>query len=428
MKQTFTLIILCFFSFVVSAQDNKRICETEEVFQRQLRENPGMLEKIQAIESFTNEAIKYKQRFPSNARTGNVTIPVVVHVVWNTNEQNITDAQIQSQIRILNEDFQKRNADASLTPAIYASRVANAQIEFVLASKDPDGNTTNGITRTKSRVKAFSSNDAIKSSKRGGKDPWNTTRYLNIWVGNLSGGLLGYAQFPGGPVSTDGVVVLYSAFGDTGTLIANYNKGRTATHEVGHYLNLRHIWGDASCGNDFVEDTPTQQTSNGGCPAFPKITCGNQGDMSMNYMDYTYDRCMYMFTTGQSARMDATFATGGPRYSLVSSTGSQVATLSDAPLTSGRSADGLSEFTLYPNPVNTELTVEYTLSKESPVTIEFYNAMGALIKTISLGTQTTGFHFESLQLKEIPALTSGIYICSIKGADKVQRLRFVVSR
>jgi hypothetical protein len=266
----------------------------------------------------------------------------------------------------------------------------------------------------------------VKSAKRGGKDPWNPGKYLNMWVCNLGNGLLGYAQFPGGPVSTDGVVVLYSAFGDTGTLIANYNKGRTATHEVGHYLNLRHIWGDATCGNDLVNDTPTQQTSNGGCPTFPKITCGNQGDMSMNYMDYTYDRCMYMFTIGQSARMDATFAQGGPRYSLVSSTGAQVAKSSDTPTTSARAGSELAK--VYPNPVSAELTVEYTLSEESPVSIELHNSLGTLVKTVSLGTQTSGLHFESLPLADLPALKNGMYICSVKSAGKVERLRFVVSK
>ncbi len=128
-----------------------------------------------------------------------------------------------------------------------------------------------------------------------------SSSYLNIWVGNLGGGLLGYAQFPGGAAATDGVVLLNGTVGGPGALgtAAPYNRGRTATHEIGHWLNLRHIWGDSNCGNDFVADTPTQQAAlNFGCPSFPQISCSNgpNGEMYMNYMDYTDDACMYMFS------------------------------------------------------------------------------------------------------------------------------------
>jgi hypothetical protein len=193
-------------------------------------------------------------------------------------------------------------------PAAFAGLAANTNTQFVLAKRDPSGNATTGITRKQSKVTAWSRNDAVKNAKRGGSRAWPASQYLNLWVCNLSGGLLGYAQFPGGAASTDGVVVQYSSL--PGGSSKPYGKGRTATHEVGHWLNLRHIWGDASCGNDFVDDTPIQQTSNHGCPTYPHITCGNQGDMSMKYMDYTDDACMYMFSTGQSTRMNALFASG----------------------------------------------------------------------------------------------------------------------
>src|SRR5690606_16726772 len=178
--------------------------------------------------------------------------------------------------------------------------------------------------------KSFSTNDAIKRTSGGGHDPWNTTQYLNFWIApKLSSQgrqLLGYAQFPGGPAATDGVVMAYAAFGSRakyagGVYYQGYDLGRTTTHEVGHYLNLRHIWGDATCGNDLVSDTPTQQTANYGCTSFPKITCGNNGDMSMNFMDYSDDPCMYMFTTGQANRMAAVLAQGGFHYGLTTSPG-----------------------------------------------------------------------------------------------------------
>src|SRR5205085_7351896 len=141
----------------------------------------------------------------------------------------------------------------------------------------------------------------VKYTANGGHDAWNRDQYLNIWVCDLSG-KIGYAQFPGGPAATDGVVIDYQAFGTLGTASIPFHLGRTATHEIGHWLNLRHIWGDANCGDDLVADTPTQQTDNGGCPSFPHVTCSNgpNGDMFMNYMDYVNDNCMNMFTAGQS--------------------------------------------------------------------------------------------------------------------------------
>ncbi len=274
------------------------------------------------IEEFTT---RYKEQVANGIieRTAIVTIPVVVHVVWNTTTQNISDARINSQIATLNADFQKLNADASKTPSIYSSLVADCQIAFKLATKDQTGQPTTGIDRraTASSVTAFTTNNAMKYTAQGGLDAWDATKYLNLWSCNMSGGILGYAQFPGGAAATDGVVILYSAFGTTPT--GAYNLGRTATHEVGHWLNLRHIWGDdnKSCkGSDLVDDTPSQADENYGCPNFAiNKSCQNAGDMSMNYMDYTDDACMYMFTTGQKTRMQAVI--NGVRASLKTSPG-----------------------------------------------------------------------------------------------------------
>lgn len=292
----------------------QRKCGTMDNLQRLLAEHPEMQASMDQVEEQT--------RLTPGDRAGTVyNIPVVVHVVYNTASQNITDAQVQSQIDVLNKDFRRLNLDASNTPSAFTGVAADAEITFCLATKDPNGNPTNGITRTYTSTTSFSDNDAVKSSSTGGKNPWPTGSYLNIWVCNLGGGLLGYAQFPGGPAATDGVVIGYNYFGTTGTVTAPYHKGRTTTHEVGHWLNLRHIWGDASCGTDYVTDTPTQQTSNYGCPGYPHPTCSNSSDMFMNYMDYTDDACMNMFSLGQKTRMRALFGTGGARVSLLSSTG-----------------------------------------------------------------------------------------------------------
>jgi hypothetical protein len=237
-----------------------------------------------------------------------VTIPVVVNVVYATDEENISDGQVNSQIKALNRDYRAKNADKSKVPSAWKSLVVDANIAFELEA----------ITRTETEVESFGPDDKVKAKKTGGADPRQTDRYLNIWVCNLGEGLLGYAQFPGGPAKTDGVVILHTAFGTQGTASVPFNKGRTATHEVGHFLSLRHIWGDRNdcSGNDFVADTPPAQAANNGKPKFPHITCNNgpSGDMFMNYMDYVDDDTMVMFTVGQVARMNATLA--GPRKKL----------------------------------------------------------------------------------------------------------------
>jgi hypothetical protein len=298
---------------------SQRNCGTMDVHDRLMHEHPDYQQRMQRIEQFTQEAISSGTLDLSKNL---ITIPVVIHVLYNTSSQNVSDAQIQSQLNVLNQDFRKLNADAANTPSIFTSSVADVEISFCLATKDPNGNPTSGIIRKATSVTSFGSNDAMKYNSQGGSDAWNTSKYLNIWVCNLGSSLLGYAQFPGGPAATDGVVVNFTAFGTTGTAQSPFNKGRTATHEVGHWLNLRHIWGDANCGNDLVSDTPVHQTSNSGCPSHPKSnTCGTSAEMHMNYMDYTNDACMYMFTNGQKSRMRALFASGGARASLSSSDG-----------------------------------------------------------------------------------------------------------
>jgi hypothetical protein len=259
------------------------------------------------------------------ARATPYQITVVVHVVYATAAENISAAQVQSQIAVLNRDYRASNPDRSKTPTPWKGLVADAQVEFQLATKDPTGKPTDGITRTNSERTSFvADDDSIKSAATGGVDPWPPDKYLNIWVcGTLQDArgrsLLGYAQFPGGPAATDGVVIWNRSFGTRGTAADPFNLGRTATHEVGHFFNLRHIWGDApNCaGDDFVDDTPPAEDANYNKPTFPHISCRNgPNDMFVNYMDYVDDDTMFMFTPGQVARMHT--ALDGPRKSLVS--------------------------------------------------------------------------------------------------------------
>lgn len=306
---TGALLIACsIFSTTLTAQRN---CGAMEHLEMQLEQDPKRAVKMDQIEQHTR---RYLQNTNSRAVNGVITIPVVVHVVYNTSAENISDAQIQSQIDVINADFRRTNSDADNTWA----QAADSEIEFCMATVDPNGNPTNGITRTFTNTSAFSTNDNMKFNSSGGKDAWPAGDYLNMWVCDISGGILGYAQFPGGPAATDGVVMDYQYFGTIGTATAPFDLGRTTTHEIGHWLNLRHIWGDGPCSaDDFVADTPTSDNPNYGC-ATGHVSCSSV-DMVQNYMDYSDDACMNLYTTGQKDRMRALFDVGGFRESLLSS-------------------------------------------------------------------------------------------------------------
>ncbi|MEJ2887693.1 zinc metalloprotease [Actinomycetospora aeridis] len=282
------------------------MCGTVSMHEYLLELDPDFRERSDEIEQQIGDAVADGRA--SRKRQQLTTIPTVVHVLWSSDDQNISQDQIQSQIEVLNADFRAQNKDKVDVPDCWTGLVADANVEFVLASTDPDGGATDGIIRKRTDVTSFTVNDRMKSDATGGSDAWPTDRYLNLWVCNL-GDVLGYAQFPGGPADTDGVVILTSAFGTSGTATAPYDLGRTATHEVGHWLNLRHIWGDKNdcSGSDEVDDTPTARRPNFGRPTFPHVTCGNgpNGDMFVNYMDYTDDAVMVMFTAGQAERMNA---------------------------------------------------------------------------------------------------------------------------
>jgi hypothetical protein len=245
-------------------------------------------------------------------------IQVVVHLLQSPGAGKVTAAQIASQLKVLNQDYRAKNTDKSKVPPIWKGLVTDAMVEFQLATRDPNGKATTGVLDIPTTVAEFGQNDSMKDPARGGSAPWPTEKYLNIWVCPLKDGLLGYAQFPGGPKRTDGVVIATNAFGTGGSAKAPFNGGRTCTHEVGHYLNLRHIWGDTEdcSGGDLVDDTPNSEVPNYGKPSFPHLSCKNgpSGDMYMNYMDYVDDAAMFMFTPEQVARMHS--ALTGPRKSL----------------------------------------------------------------------------------------------------------------
>lgn len=381
------------------------------------------------------------QEFLELQQTGRVlthyNIPVVVHVI-NSNEAigtgtNISVAQINSQITVLNEDYRKLNADIVNTPAVFMPVTADIDVNFHLATVDPAGNPTTGIDRISYQSKGWNAPGSgytqsyINSTIKSGSI-WNTTKYLNIWVLNLGNGLLGYATFPpnstlsglsgGGTSTTDGVVCLYNAFGRTGPgvsgLIPGYDKGRTATHEVGHYLGLRHISGDAVCATDYCNDTPAQTGGfaggqgglNWGCPTHPFQAglcaggVGNPGDpngeMFMNYMDYVDDPCYTSFTNDQKTRMQTAMLNSPMRNNL--STGIT------------ENSARLQGVNIYPNPTRGQITISApTLQAGTMLEINVINILGKSAYHNVMEANADGRY--SLNLS---SLNSGLYIVEMK--------------
>jgi len=283
-----------------------------------------------------NKIVSHNQKL-STARTNeNVyVIPIVVHIVHNGEGEgsgaNIPLTQIQEQVRIINEDFRKKNADTSRTPAPFKAVSSDTNIEFRLAVQDPDGAPTDGIIRINGKRQGwiFEEGDELKKVSY-----WPSDQYLNVWVANMTDNTIGFSQFPtsniltgleeGSDVAeTDGVVIDYKEFGRGGNANRR-SRGRTLTHEVGHFLGLKHIWGDddGGCsGEDYVTDTPPQGNSHNTCPGYPSGSCGNTSDMFMNFMDYTPDTCMNIFTTGQKTRMRTILENSPRRKTLLTSIG-----------------------------------------------------------------------------------------------------------
>jgi hypothetical protein len=322
MRILFTILYLGLLSAIIQLNaQTQHHCGTMEHYHQMLQQHPELVKVREKVEArAANDALN-----TNKGGDEDYFIPVVVHVVYNTAAQNISMAQIQSQIDVLNEDYSRTNADASLTPSAFQSVAADSRIRFCLAQRDPSGLPTDGVTRTQTSAVTFPLGGAVKNEATGGKSAWPADQYLNIWVCNLVEPLIGFATLPGSALpGQDGVVITYKHFGRTGNVEAPYNKGRTATHEIGHWLNLLHIWGDDEtssdncAGSDQVSDTPNQGGPYFGCPQGTQTSCGST-NMHMNYMDYTNDACMNIFTEGQKTRMRSTLQ--GFRSSILTSSG-----------------------------------------------------------------------------------------------------------
>src|SRR5260221_209175 len=334
---------LCFFlistTFLAFAQDR---CGTVEYEKLRQQRRPTKETKDQFESWLKDKMMQRLKAFQVNKiASGNYIVPIVVHVIHNGEAvgsgTNISDAQILSQITVLNDDFQRMNGDATNTLAEFQPVAGQFPITFVMAKQDPNGQATTGINRVKGTQTSWdiSDNYTLKAFSY-----WPTENDLNIWITNLSGGLLGYTQLPVSSTLqgledassdrlTDGVVVDYQAYGTSQAgsfnLLNKYNLGRTTTHEVGHFFGLRHVWGDVSgcSGTDYVNDTPPQDTNyNGTCPSGVQTDCSSHS-MYANYMNYTDDACMNIYSKGQVSRMDVIINNSPRRVSLLTSIGSQ---------------------------------------------------------------------------------------------------------
>ena len=392
------------------ANAQHRSCGTQEMMSEFYKQNPDLASKKTELNRFlsTND-------YKAQARRTVVTIPIVVHVLYKNATQNISDAQILSQIAVLNADFRKLNTDFStVVPSVFQGVAADMEVQFCLATKTPTGAVTTGIER-KSVASTFNFNNNYYQST--GLSAWDPTKYLNIWVGDMTGGYLGWAYMPaahGYPF--DGLAIGYLYFGNTGTAQYPYNKGRTATHEIGHYFGLNHIWGDDlyACGtvngDDGCADTPATSEEYYGSPVFPDnsymCTPTANGAMFMNYMDYVNDASMAMFTNDQKTILQNTLL--GPRASLLNSNGCSVLGLDEVEVSNS--------IVLFPNPAVSYISIASPVVKINEV--EIFSADGRLVKRAFIKNEV-----DKIDVKE---LTKGTYfVRTYNDKDFVKSLKFI---
>lgn len=386
----FLLTVTC----QLSAQ---RACSSFNYKEQELKGDPSLNTRIDAIENFIQrKLISGQLGIAGKPHAGSVIkIPVVVHILYNQPQENISDEKVFSQVQVLNESFRRLHADTINTPEWFKSIAADCGIEFQLAVSDPQRRATTGITRKYTPVVKWNSNDEMKFSARTGTDAWDTENYLNIWVCNLNS-VAGYSSFPGGPSEKDGIVISYNVFGKNSK--AGYNMGKTAVHEIGHWLGLRHIWGDSYCGDDWVDDTPKQANFTPGCPSGIRPSCSSEpnGDMYMNYMDLTQDACINLFTEGQKERMRSFFEPGGARRTILSSYGLLPPLINEIPLP--EETPLWLHPQLYPNPAATELILDLSYDiRWIGQHIRITNAQGQYVMQAQINSKVVKMNIANLK-------------------------------
>lgn len=385
-------------------------CYTVEYLQETWKNTSGLGDRANAVTRFVDRQVARQQADLSARGEGSqvITIPVVVHVLYHTSAENISDERIYSQLKVMNDGFRRLAADTINTPDRFKPLAADVEIEFKLATSDPNRRSTTGIIRKYTPITLWEPNDAMKYSSKMGDDAWDADNYLNIWICPLKR-QLGYATFPGGEPALDGMVLSTSIVGVTGT--GDYNQGKTAVHEAGHWLGLRHIWGDEYCGDDGVDDTPQQANFTNGCPTGIRTSCGNDakgGDMYMNYMDITTDPCTNLFTLGQKQRMKALFDAGGPRYALLSSGALLPPLYQEIPL--GDDAPTWLYPQLYPNPATTSFTLDLAYDPRwVGASMQLTNLQGVVLRRTTVSNK--------IEVMDVSGLKPGMYLLYLRRAD-----------
>jgi hypothetical protein len=413
-----TGLIIAFLLLASTVRLTAQRCNAFTYQQEQVRNNLALAERINTIESFTRQHTNNIQNNGTARVEGNVIkIPVIVHILYHTPSEKISDARVQSQIDVLNRCFRHLNSDSVRTPAVFKALAADCEIEFQLARSDSRSRSTTGIIRKYTPISKWTMDDQMKFSVNMGDDAWDSKSYLNIWVCNLDK-LAGYASFPGSDAAKDGLVIDFDAFGAINSG-SGYDLGKTAVHEVGHWLGLKHLWGDENCGDDGVSDTPKQASYTIGCPTTVRITCGNgpNGDMYMNYMDFTSDVCTNLFTLGQKARMRTLFDAGGSRNAMLTSKGLNQPLIYEAPIPDSDPQWLYPQ--LYPNPASSVITLDLAYdSRWVGKMIQIVNLQGQTV----LQLQITG---KILQI-DINKLSAGVYFLAAKKEDGgSMKMRFV---
>lgn len=404
-----TGFIFLLFTFVgISYLNAQRNCTSHTYQQEAFANNAILKNNFAAIESFIAKQQNQNTTEANRIESSIIKIPVVVHILYHTPNQKIKDAVVQNQIKILNECFRRQNADTTNTPARFKGLAADCEIEFQLATSDPKRRYTSGITSKYTPIEEWEAKDDMKYTSKLGMDAWDTKSYLNIWVCKLDN-VAGYSSVMGGPAEKDGIVLDFNAFGINENSAVT-NMGKTAVHEVGHWLSLKHLWGDDYCGDDGIADTPKQSGYNVGCPSGVLISCGNgpNGDMYMNYMDFTNDACLNMFTLGQKARMISLFNEGGVRNSLLTSRGLDAPLIFESPLP--EEDPKWLEVKMYPNPATTELILDlaYDIRWFGKI-ISILNLNGQVVMNVTVTSKT-----QRIDISKLPA---GMYILAAKKDD-----------